>query len=364
MELLSYVLALMLGVSQWPGEGGGAGRSGVVRDAAGHLQLEWAHDLKVGKSALQSPLLTTGFLVAWSGDGVVRAWRLPELDEVWDEKWGRAPVSCWGEGEWLVVGIGYPESAVLGVDVRSGDARWRAKEIDVACPPLVAGGVAVVGTRSGEIAALRISDGDELWRCSVSERALSGLALVRRRLVATALEGELICMDEGQVLWRRSLDGNCYGGPAVSADTVVCATYGGQVVAFNREGTPLWTRSLDRPVRSRACVGAGMALVATEDGFVCAMRLSDGVSLWERLVDGVLPSPPTLVGETVVVGSLQGKGWLLDRGSGSVRDSLQVGGGMRSQPAVGAGLVAWCSDDGCVNVWRIADRPFVPDNDR
>jgi outer membrane protein assembly factor BamB len=357
VELLSWVLALALGVGAWPGEGGGARRSGVVPDATGRLQLESAQSLKVGKSALQTPLLTAGLLVAWSGDGVVRAWRLPGLKEMWDEKWGRAPVNCWAEGEWLVVSIGHPESAVLGVDLQSGETRWRAKDVDASCPPLVAGGVAVVGTRSGEIAAFRLFDGRELWRAGISARALSGLAVVRRRLVATALDGEVVCMDEGEVLWRQSLDGNCYGGPAVSGDTVVCTTFEGQVAAFNRQGDVLWSRSIDRPVRSRACVGKGMAIVAAEDGVIVAMRLSDGVSLWEQSVDGVLPSAPTVVGETVVVGSLQGKGWLLDRRSGSVRDSVEVDGGIRSQPAVGAGLVAWCSDDGRVNVWKIAGQP-------
>jgi outer membrane protein assembly factor BamB len=357
LELLSWALALALIAGPWPGEGGGTRRSGVATGAAGHLELESYRSLKVGRSALESPLLATGLLVAWSGDGVVRAWRLPDLDESWHEKWGRAPVTCWGEGELLVVGIGHPESALIGVDMQSGHVRWREKEIDVSCPPLVAGGVVVVGTRSGEVAAFRMFDGRRLWRTGVSERPLSGLALVRRRLVATVLDGEVLCIDDGDLLWRQALEGNCHGGPAVAGDTVVCTAYPGQVVAIDREGKRLWTRSLDRPLRSRACVGSGLAFVTTDDGLVCAMRLSDGVSVWERIVDGVLPAPPTLIGETVVVGSLQGKGWLLDSGSGSVQDSVQVEGAMRSQAIAGAGILAWCSDDGRVNVWRIAGQP-------
>ncbi len=361
--LLSWALALAVSVSTavWPGDGGGEGRSGAAM-GAGPLHLRWQTDLDVGRSAVQSPILVPGVLVAWSADGVVRTWELPSLEALWDEKWGRAPVSCWGGNEWLVVSMGHPKKAVLGVDLRSGDTRWRAEDIDASCPPLAVGGVVVVGTRNGDIVAFRLPDGRQLWRTPVTRRSVSGIAVLGHRLVAAGLNGEVACLDEGHVAWRRDLGDNCYGGPAVAGDTVVCTTYGGWVTAYRANGTRLWSRNLGQHLRSRACVGNGSALVSGEDGVVYALGLRDGRPLWQRPLGGVLVSSPSLVGNEVVVGSLQGRGWVLDLSTGAVRDSIEVKGGLRSQPAVGGGFLAWCSDDGRANLWKIAGQPDPSEN--
>jgi outer membrane protein assembly factor BamB len=315
--------------------------------------LEPLPALRVGRSAFQTPLLIDGLVVAWSGDGAMYAWETTAFTEVWSEKWGRAPITCWGTGDGVVVGLGYPRNRVLMIDPATGDTEWCRKRVDPSCPALMTGGAVLLGTSFGEIVALAAADGNELWRLRVCADALSGLALAGGGTVAASLAGEVVCVEGDDVSWRRTLGGNCYGGPSVAQGVIVCTTFGGEVVALDTRGELLWSHATGQRLRSRACVGRGIAVVATGEGDVLAYRLADGALVWQRTLDGVLRSSPTLLGRMVLVGALQGKGWLIDAESGALCDSVQVSGPLGSQPAIAPGLLAWCSWDGLVNVWKI-----------
>ncbi len=352
VELLTCLVLLMAA-------SGGLPSSVVVELSSGDEPVQgaaWLEPLpalRVGRSAFQTPLLVDGLVVAWSGDGAMYAWESTAFTEVWSEKWGRTPVTCWGTGDGVVVGLGYPRSRVLMIDPATGDTKWRHKGVDPSCPAVMSGGAVMLGTSSGEIVALGAADGNELWRLRVCADRLSGLALVGSGTVAASLAGEVVGVDSGHVSWRRTLGGNCYGGPSVAEGVIVCTTFGGEIVALDTHGGLLWSHATGQRLRSRACVGRGIAVVATGEGGVVAYRLADGALVWQRGLDGVLRASPTLLGRTVLVGALQGKGWLIDAESGTVCDSVQVSGPLGSQAAIAPGLVAWCSWDGLVNVWRI-----------
>jgi outer membrane protein assembly factor BamB len=352
LELLSWVLLSAAALGVWPGDGGGVARTGFT-PLVGQISLQSVCAVKVGRSVFESPIVVGEYLVAWSGRGEVKTWRLPDLDEVWGEKWGRAPVACWAERNLLVVCAGHPGNLVLGVDLQTGETRWKVKDLDPSCPPLVADRVAVVGTSAGELVALRLVDGHQIWRIPVSSGSLSGIAMDEGSILATALDGELVRVTDGAVAWRRPLSGNCYGGPSVSDGLAVCTTSQGDVHAVDRGGATVWTRRTGERLRSRACLGAGVVLVTSSEGVVRAFRTADGKALWSTPLDGLLTAAPSLVGTTAVVGSSQGTGWLLDSRTGAVIDTLQVRGPLTSQAAVGSGLLVWGTGEGRAHVWRL-----------
>ena len=100
---------------------------------------------------------------------------------------------------------------------------------------------------------------------------------------------------------------------------------------------------------------------------------SDGPALagvqWRVMTDGDVISSPVVLGQTVYVGSGDGKLYALDRTSGATRWTHDAGNAIASSPAVGGGLVYFATRDGHVSAvdassgarrWRIATGRDMP----
>jgi outer membrane protein assembly factor BamB len=63
---------------------------------------------------------------------------------------------------------------------------------------------------------------------------------------------------------------------------------------------------------------------------------------------GEIDSSPVVCGDKAVFGSLDGRLYMVDTGSGTAVWSYEIGGGIASTPAVAGGMVVIGSDDGRV----------------
>lgn len=96
--------------------------------------------------------------------------------------------------------------AVIGLDVDTGDVRWRQRtrtESDLG--PVSLGDLAVVADRSGDLVAIDAASGERRWERDVS--GIGGLAAVADRLVITRDDTAVQALDrEGRTLWETELD--------------------------------------------------------------------------------------------------------------------------------------------------------------
>jgi outer membrane protein assembly factor BamB len=139
----------------------------------------------------------------------------------------------------------------------------------------------VVATVRGEIAALRASDGNVVWRQNVSSPAHARPALAGERLYVPTEDGRVVALriDTGAVLWDHRLGG------AVS-----------DIVALD-----------DR------------LFAGSNDNFFYCLKTEDGERDWLWRTGADIVGPPVLDDRAVYFVSLDNILWALNRGNGNQR---------------------------------------------
>jgi outer membrane protein assembly factor BamB len=287
------------------------------------------------------------------------------------------------------------EGRVAAFSIDDGRALWRVEtELPVSGGPGVGAGRVVVGSANAWIAALDAADGAELWRARVSSEVLARPAIGATVVAVQTADGRLTThdADSGQRLWyfdtsvpALSLRGT--SPPLIADDQVIAGFANGKLAAFaERDGRQLWEAAialprgrseLDRMVDIDAPpVLRGDSLYAVAyQGRVAALASRSGTLLWARefssssgldvsrerifIVDAEdhvwaidrdggasywrqeglqyrKLSAPAIVGDSVVVGDLEGYLHFLDTSDGRLVARLKAGSG----PILGAPLVS------------------------
>jgi outer membrane protein assembly factor BamB len=184
----------------------------------------------------------------------------------------------------------------------------------------------VAGFPSGELFALRISDGRVLWSESLAAAgtgALSDIAGVRAnpaisggRVVAIGMGGLTICVDlrSGRRLWEQESGGT--EAAWIAGDWVFVSNDAGQVAAIGRDsGQVRWVTSLRPPPRGN------------------------------RPAERIALSSPVLAGGRLLVGTSREELVSIDPASGAVTGRTPMPAGLLQQPALAGGLLLAATED-------------------
>ncbi len=246
--------------------------------------------------------------------------------------------------------------------------------------PIVAGDTVFVATKAGSVVALRLVDGDELWRVDVGDYIVrstpaygldtlfvaAGYDLLainaqngeRRWSVplrfagscSPVLDGDTlyVATQEGHVsafaarsgeeLWHYRNDNLLFGSPAVSGDRVMIADESGQVTALDTSsGREVWQKDVGEEVFATPAISDGVAFVVTKEPLLIALDLESGRELWREQVGGV--SSPAIVDQTLYLGGDDQSLRAIDANSGKPIWSTPLGYAIESSATVsGAAL--------------------------
>jgi outer membrane protein assembly factor BamB len=258
-------------------------------------------------------------------------------------------------------------------------------------PPVLAEGLAVVGTNAGRALALDARTGAQAWNVALRGRVASSPAVVPARGLAlfTTIRGDLIALDlrTGAERWRYAAgapiessplvaDGGAYVGTldgrvmrvdldtrrpawtaraggdvkaslALSGPNVVVGDYGGRVTAFaRRDGAVAWQTTSPGPRLSGSgrfyagpAVAYGRVFLGNVNGYVLALDADTGEVAWTRVLDDFVYSSAAVADRTVYVGSYDRRLYALDAVTGEPRWSVDVGERISGSPSVIGDLV-------------------------
>ncbi len=232
------------------------------------------------------------------------------------------------------------ENHLLALSVEDGKTLWTYRGQPTVTMALglpaaaVEGDMVVAGFGSGELAAIRASDGRAQWSETLSSASGGGLADIaaitalpvidRGRVFSSGLGGITIALDlrSGRRLWER--DVAAAETPWVAGDWVFLLTTGAEVACLGRDdGRVRWIASLPRFKNERRrrdaiqwaapVLAGGRLLVAGGNAQLVEIDPSNGdIAGRVRLPDGVM-LPPAVAGgvmyvltEDAVVAALQG----------------------------------------------------------
>lgn len=209
-------------------------------------------------------------------------------------------------------------------------------------PAIDAGRVYVAG-RDGDVAALQLADGKQLWRARTKAVLAGGPGAGGGIVVVGSADGEVIALDakDGAQRWRVAVGGEVLSAPAVAGDTVVVRTVDARLRGLSvADGRELWREEQTAPrLTLRGTAPPVVADDAVIDGFdngrVIAVDARGGEVLWEslvatargrteleRLVD--IDSAVEVSGADVFVAAFQGRVAMLALDSGQTWWSREV----------------------------------------
>jgi outer membrane protein assembly factor BamB len=228
------------------------------------------------------------------------------------------------EGDLVVVHT--LDDNVHGLEAATGNQRWRYPyqapilTLRGSSTPVIADGSALVGLSGGKLTKLDLATGAPVWEVTVT-------------------------LPSGRSELERIADIDA--APVVVGSTVYVGTYNGDLAAVDlATGDILWRRTLSS--HAGLAADASNLYVTDSDDHVWAAQASDGAGRWkqEQLSHRLLTAP-AILGDSLVVGDLEGYLHWISRRDGRIVGRVKVAGGaITAQPLVSGGRLFVYADDG------------------
>ncbi|NCT84711.1 MAG: PQQ-binding-like beta-propeller repeat protein [Comamonadaceae bacterium] len=340
--------------ADWPTFMGDAARSGAaagaVKAPAG-LQLAWEYELHAPVTA--SPVAAGGLLYVAAEDGNLHAIDLAtrQLRWLFHAEGGIASTPAVADG--LIYFLAR-DGRLQALDAASGAPRWSFRTGGEArfaahgmfglprdghkrtdpwdfylSSPLVADGKVVFGSSDEHVYALDAKSGAMVWAYKTGGMVHAAPARAGSRVIVGAWDSALYALDlaTGALAWRHQTGADhkdsvmlgIQAAASVDGDMVYAGSRDGFLYALDAAtGQLRWRHDAKGSwVPGTAAVGASRLFVPTSDGFVLAvLDKRSGRQLYEVPTKVWTFASPILVGDSLVVATMDGQVQQLDAASG------------------------------------------------
>lgn len=266
----------------------GTEKAKVIALDATNGKVEW--ESTVAGEALSRPVVSDGFVLIHTGNGMLQALNETDGNIVWS------------------VNLDTPSLSVRGESA-----------------PAVAYGAAIVGGDNGRISAVLLSEGQLIWQQRISQ--VTGSTEIDR---------------------LNDVDMT----PVISDNVIYAIAYNGNLVAMDmRSGQIIWKRDLGS-VHDMVVTDSNIFIV-DQDDHILSLRKSDGVTLWSQndLLHRNLTAPEMYNGY-LVVGDAEGYLHWLNMADGKfVAQNKVDSSGLLSRPVVASDKLMLQAKDGTVYLY-------------
>ena len=265
----------------------------------------------------------------------------------------------------LFVSTGF--GSVIALDAASGKQLWK---VDLGVPivnaPTANGGRVFVSSQDNHFYALAQTDGRKLWdHQGISESAgileSTSAAVAGEYVVAPYSSGELfaIRVTNGRVAWSDMLTrtgtttalselDDIAGRPVIDRDMVFAISHSGLMVAINlNSGERVWTRDIGG-IQTPWAAGDFVYVLTTDSELLCLSR-KDGKVKWmhqlprwedpENHDDPIVWAGPVLVSNRLIVVSSNGYAESLSPYTGELKGRVEIPDGAYISPVVANGTL-------------------------
>ncbi|WP_270376075.1 outer membrane protein assembly factor BamB family protein [Marinicauda sp. Alg238-R41] len=269
---------------------------------------------------------------------------------------------------------------VVALDAGTGEEIWRQTAFTpFHSAPTVSDGRVFLTTDDNELFAIDATSGEVLWThrgISESARLLTAPspAVYGEIVIAPYSSGELVALrvSNGSVLWSDSLTrtggltpmstiNDISGSPVVTNDRVYAMSHSGILAAFNlNTGERIWTQEIGG-LHVPWLVGDYLYLITTEAELV-ALDRHTGQLRWltelgafrnaEKRRQRIAWAGPIMAGGRLVIGSSRGSLLLVDASTGEIMGDRDVGEAVFVPPVIADQTVYVLSDDGRLSAYR------------
>ncbi len=375
---------------EWPNEGGFA--THVVQNvrADPNFQRVWRRDVGSGSSrkrrVASPPVAGAGKVFAVDASGEVNAYAIADGARIWSsrlkvktrrDKEARSGGVAYGDGKvFLTSGHGF----VAALDAETGDELWRtATSGPMHAPPTQSGGRVFAVSFDNELFAFDANSGSVLWTYQgLSEPAriltASTPAIAGDVIVAPFASGEIVALQvqNGRELWSEALTrtgrtaalaslNDIAGSPVIAGGVVYAISHSGVLAAFDlRTGQRGWAQpagSIHMP-----WVAGNYLYILTNDAEVVCIERFTGSVIWIRALQQyrkeekrrgrIAWAGPILVSDRLLVANSRGRMLSLSAKTGETLDELKIGDDVFIPPIVVQETIFVLTDDAKLIAYR------------
>ncbi len=216
------------------------------------------------------------------------------------------------------------EGTVTSINAISGAKNWEKKLGALASGTAAGFGIVVVSDIQGNVIALNINDGSELWSINVKSEILSSVAIDAKAVVVKSGSGELLSLDNqtGKILWsyRSKLPTLTIRGsssPVIFDNKVYVSFDNGRLGVFELDsGFPIWDGAISYvsgsselenliDADSSPVIAGGLIYTTNYQGKLNIFDISQKRSIWSYDISSFF-SPVITRGMIIVVESDSG----------------------------------------------------------
>ena len=310
-----------------------------------------------------------GVIFAIDPDGQISAYKGKE--RLWKSKITKQELTAGVEAAEGIVVVGNRKGQLFALDQATGEQKWTTQLSGaILSPSLIQSGRVITIANDGTIFAHDAVSGQQVWAYKLPnvQFSLRGqpapVRLDDRTIVVASANAYVYGLDvisgvprfqrrvaisEGRSDIQRLID--IVGDPVVAGQYLVTTSFQGQVTV-----TDLTTQrvvwSEDASSTNRPEVSGDKVFVSTVDGKLNAYSLSTGQLAWqnEELLNRQL-SNPVMLGQSLVVGDMDGVIHLLDPASGKLVGRAKTSGEVQSLRVIDNQLYV-ATRKGALSIWQ------------
>ena len=310
-----------------------------------------------------------GVIFAIDPDGQVSAYKGKE--QLWKSKITKQELTAGVEAAEGIVVVGNRKGQLFALDQATGSQKWSAKLSGaILSPSLIQSGRVITIANDGTVFAHDAVTGQQVWAYKLPnvQFSLRGqpapVRLDDRTILVASANAYVYALDvisgvprfqrrvaisEGRSDIQRLID--IVGDPVVAGQYLVTTSFQGQVTVTDL-ATQRVVWSEDASSTNRPEVSGDKVFVSTVDGKLNAYSLSTGQLAWqnEELLNRQL-SNPVMLGQSLVVGDLDGVIHLLDPASGKLVGRAKTSGEVQSLRVIDNQLYV-ATRKGALSIWQ------------
>ena len=310
-----------------------------------------------------------GVIFAIDPDGQISAYKGKE--QLWKSKITKQELTAGVEAAEGIVVVGNRKGQLFALDQATGSQKWSAKLSGaILSPSLIQSGRVITIANDGTVFAHDAVTGQQVWAYKLPsvQFSLRGqpapVRLDDRTILVASANAYVYALDvisgvprfqrrvaisEGRSDIQRLID--IVGDPVVAGQYLVTTSFQGQVTVTDL-ATQRVVWSEDASSTNRPEVSGDKVFVSTVDGKLNAYSLSTGQLAWqnEELLNRQL-SNPVMLGQSLVVGDMDGVIHLLDPASGKLVGRAKTSGEVQSLRVIDNQLYV-ATRKGALSIWQ------------
>jgi outer membrane protein assembly factor BamB len=342
--------------SDWPVFRGNAHQTGVApAPLPDKLEILWQFDAK--RAIEGTAAIAGGVVYVGCEDEYLYALSLADGSVKWKYKTGgavRIGVSVNGDA----VYVGDDDGKFHCVDAKTGAKRWMFDtDADITSAANFDGHRVLFGCGDQMLYCFdKDKGGKPLWTFKVPGGPVMGSpAIINNRTFVAGCDSALHVIDttNGNEIKSVELDGQVGATPALIGNFLYVGTMTNQVQAIDwKEGKVAWSyeaKKKQQPFYASVAATDTLVLAGGRDKLLHALDRKTGDVKWTFPTGGRVDSSPVVAGQRVYVGSLDGKLYVVDLGTGKQVQVIELGKqGILASPAVSGDRLVIGTVDGVV----------------